>query len=48
MREIICQLQQEYRLIGCSDVDRIVGIEGWTPDRKVVKFIAELKNEGRL
>ena len=36
------------KLIGRLDVDRLVGIEGWTPDRKLIKLIADLKNEGRL
>ena len=27
---------------------RLVGVEGWTPDRKLIKLIADLKNEGRL
>jgi hypothetical protein len=30
------------------DVDRMVGVEGWSPDRKLMKLIAELKDEGRL
>jgi hypothetical protein len=34
--------------IGRLDVDRLMGIEGWTPDHKLVKLIADLKNEGRL
>ena len=36
------------RLIGRLDRDRLVGVEGWTPDRKLVKLIQDLKNEGRL
>jgi hypothetical protein len=35
-------------LIGRLDVDRLVGVEGWTPDRKLIKLIQDLKNEGRL
>jgi hypothetical protein len=34
--------------VGRLDVDRMVGVEGWTPDRKLVTVIAELKAEGRL
>ena len=36
------------RLLGRLDVDRLVGIEGWTPDRNLVKLIVELRNEGQL
>ena len=36
------------RLIGRLDVERMVGVEGWSPDRKLMKLIAELKDEGRL
>ncbi len=36
------------RLIGRLDLDRLVGVEGWTPDRKLVKLIQDLKDEGRL
>ncbi|HEU0011413.1 MAG TPA: hypothetical protein VFT34_16460 [Verrucomicrobiae bacterium] len=36
------------RLLGRLDVDRLVGIEGWQPDRKLVKLIEELRSEGRL
>lgn len=36
------------RLIGRLDVDRLVGIEGWTPDRKLIKLVQDLINEGRL
>ena len=36
------------RLIGRLDVDRMTGIEGWTPDHKLIKLITDLKNEGRL
>jgi hypothetical protein len=28
--------------------ERMMGIEGWQPDRKLLKIIEELKNEGRL
>ncbi|MCX6914383.1 MAG: hypothetical protein NT167_15225 [Verrucomicrobia bacterium] len=38
----------KHKLIGRLDADRLVGIEGWTPDRKLIKLIADLKNEGRL
>ena len=36
------------RFIGRLDVDRMVGLEGWTPDKKLVRFLAELRSEGRL
>jgi hypothetical protein len=36
------------RLLGRLDVDRLVGIEGWVPGRKLVKFVEELRSEGRL
>lgn len=36
------------RLIGRLDLERMTGVEGWTPDRKLLKLIADLKNEGRL
>jgi hypothetical protein len=35
-------------LIGRLDVDHLVGVEGWIPDRKLIKLIADLKKEGRL
>lgn len=38
----------KHRLIGRRDVDRLVGIEGWTPDRKLIKLVQDLINEGRL
>jgi hypothetical protein len=37
-----------HRLIGRLDVDRMVGIENWTPDRKLIKVVQELVKEGRL
>ena len=36
------------RQIGRLDIDRLVGVENWKPDRKLVKIIEELKREGRL
>ena len=36
------------KLIGRFDVDQMTGVEGWTPDRKLIKVITDLKNEGRL
>lgn len=36
------------KLIGRLDVDRLAGIEGWTPNHKLIKLITDLKNEGRL
>ncbi len=38
----------KHTFIGRLDVQRLVGVEGWTPDRKLLKLIADLKNEGRL
>ena len=36
------------RLLGRLDVDQMAGIEGWTPDRKLIKVVQELLSEGRL
>jgi hypothetical protein len=36
------------RFIGRLDLDRLTGVEGWTPDRKLLKLVADLTNEGRL
>lgn len=36
------------RFIGRLDVDRLVGIEGWMPDSKLIKLVTDLKKEGRL
>jgi len=36
------------RLIGRLDLNRLTGVEGWTPDRKLLKLVADLTNEGRL
>ena len=36
------------RHLGRLDVNRMAGVEGWTPDRKLIKFIRELQDEGRL
>jgi hypothetical protein len=38
----------KHKLIGRLDVNRLTGVEGWTPDRKLIKLIADLKKEGRL
>lgn len=35
-------------LIGRLDLKRMTGLEGWQPDRKLLKIIEELKREGRL
>jgi hypothetical protein len=35
-------------LLGRLDLERMTGMEGWQPDRKLLKIIQELKNEGRL
>ena len=36
------------RLLGRLDVNRLVGVEGWMPERKLGKVIEELRREGRL
>jgi hypothetical protein len=36
------------RFLGRLDIQRMRGIEGWIPSQKLIKVIAELKNEGRL
>ena len=38
----------KYRLIGRFDLDKFIGVEGWTPNRKLLKLVQDLKNEGRL
>jgi len=34
--------------LGRLDVDRSIGVEDWTPSRKLMKRIAELREEGRF
>ena len=36
------------KFIGRLDLDRMVGLEGWMPDRKLIKLIHDLKRERRL
>lgn len=36
------------RQIGRLDIDRLIGVEGWQPDRKLIKLIEDLRREGRL
>ena len=36
------------KLLGRLDIDVMVGLENWTPDKKLIKLIEELRNEGRL
>ncbi len=36
------------RLIGRLDLDLMKGVEGWIPDKKLVKLVSELRREGRL
>ena len=38
----------KHRHLGRLDVDGMTGIEGWMPDRKLLKLVQDLKNEGRL
>jgi Domain of unknown function (DUF4160) len=35
-------------LLGRLDLERMTGMEGWQPDRKLLKIIEELRREGRL
>ena len=34
--------------LGRLQIDPIRGLEGWTPERKLVEIIEQLKEEGRL
>lgn len=34
--------------LGRLEIDPIRGLEGWTPERKLVEIIEQLKQEGRL
>ena len=36
------------RFLGRLDIYGLVGVEGWKPDRKLLKLITELRKEGRL
>ena len=36
------------RFIGRLDLDRMSGLQGWMPDRKLVRLIQDLRQEGRL
>jgi hypothetical protein len=36
------------RFLGRLDIERMRGMEGWMPTRKLIKVIEELKREGRL
>ena len=38
----------KHRFIGRLDVGHVVGLEGWMPDRKLLKLIEDLKQERRL
>ena len=35
-------------LIGPLDFEQMTGMEGWVPDRKLLKIIEDLRGEGRL
>ena len=36
------------RFIGRLDLDRMSGLQGWMPDRKLIRLIQDLRQEGRL
>lgn len=36
------------RFLGRLDTRDLSGVEGWKPDKKLLKLIAELRKEGRL
>jgi len=36
------------RFFGRLNIDRMLGLEDWTPDKKLVKLVQELRREGRL
>ena len=36
------------QFLGRLDADKLIGLEGWTPNRTLLKLIAELRGEGRL
>jgi hypothetical protein len=38
----------KHKLIGRLDINKLAGVEGWTPDQKLIKLVADLKKEGRL
>ena len=38
----------KHKFIGRLELDRMVGLEGWMPDRKLIKLIQDLRDEGRL
>ena len=35
-------------LVGRLNLERMTGMEGWQPDRKLLQIIQELRREGRL
>lgn len=36
------------RPLGRLDVDKLAGLENWTPPKDLIKIVAELKQKGRL
>ena len=39
---------EKHKFIGRLDPQRMAGLEGWMPDRKLVKIVEDLKQERRL
>jgi len=48
IRRDTCMSRENGELIGRLDLERMTGMEGWQPDRKLLDIIVELRREGRL